>query len=234
MPTQMEVLKSNLPRPVKRPLAWVRSKIIPKNTAAITYWKTRHQEENGRFLNDWYQRRMLWVAGESDPGFLKSKVVADFGCGPRGSLLWAKDAELRLGLDVLSQLYSSLFPGDVVSHNMLYVTTTEHTIPIPSDLVDIMYSVNSLDHVDNLSDMCDEIVRVMRPGGELIASFNLNEYRTASEPQTLTTKRLENVLLSRFETKRQDYFLKYDGDQISREESDKKKCIMIYRGKLVA
>jgi hypothetical protein len=31
-----------------------------------------------------------------------------------------------------------------------------------------------MDHVDNFDAMCSELLRILRPGGELIGSFNLH------------------------------------------------------------
>jgi len=62
-----------------------------------------------------------------------------------------------------------------------------------------MFTLNALDHVDNLTRMCSEIVRVLKPGGELIGSFNLEEPASPSEPQQLSEKILKENLLDRFE-----------------------------------
>ena len=45
---------------------------------------------------------MLAMAEEPTADFLAGKIVAAFGCGPRGSLVWAPNALLRIGIDVLA------------------------------------------------------------------------------------------------------------------------------------
>ena len=139
---------------------------------------------------------MLRMAGETDDSFTSERVVADFGCGPRGSLVWAEKARVRIGIDVLADSYVRF---GIPSQNMAYIVSTEASIPLPSRYVDIMFTMNSMDHVANLSQMCDEIHRVIAPGGTLIASFNLNEPATVEEPQTLTMDILWARLLSRFD-----------------------------------
>jgi hypothetical protein len=43
--------------------------------------------------------------------------------------------------------------------------------------------------------MCDEIRRVIAPGGKFFGSFNMCEPATFCEPQTLTEEKLHKVLL---------------------------------------
>jgi ubiquinone/menaquinone biosynthesis C-methylase UbiE len=185
-------LRVLLPQSI-RPLAWRALRFIPsslKHQDEIAYW--RHQWASGNFHNDHYRGTMLAMAGESDDSFLRGKIVADFGCGPQGSLSWVTVARLRIGIDVLADTYSEF---DIRSHDMVYVSSTERSIPLPSNFVDVMYSMNSIDHVSKLRVMCDEMRRVIVPGGKFFGSFNMLEPATFSEPQTLTEEKLHNVLL---------------------------------------
>src|SRR5436853_5907059 len=90
-----------LPRSI-RPLAFRLLRFTPslKHQAEIAYW--RNEWTGGKFHNDYYRRTMLGLAGETDDFFLRGKIVADFGCGPQGSLAWATAARLRIGIDVLA------------------------------------------------------------------------------------------------------------------------------------
>lgn len=198
MKTALEIVRAKVPKPVKRALSPFIRPFTNKYRSELNYWRNRHRTEGGQFRNEWYAQTMLAMAGEADASFLKSKVVADFGCGPRGSLAWLEEAT-RVGIDVLSTAYSREFPNDLRRHGMIYVTSTEHLIPMPDNSVDVMYSMNSLDHTANLQEMCSEILRVMKPDAELIASFNLHEPPTAAEPQVLTEELLHQVLLRHFE-----------------------------------
>jgi len=141
------------------------------------------------------------MAGESADDFLKGKIVADFGCGPRGSLVWARSALLRIGIDVLADRYADEFTDIITSHGMIYLKSTENVIPLPSGLVDIMFTLNAMDHVDNFSNICKEILRVLRPGGEIIASFNLEEPSSPCEPQQLNENIIRENLLKHLEVK---------------------------------
>ena len=49
--------------------------------------------------------------------------------------------------------------------------------------------------------ICAELLRILKPGGTFIGSFNLNEPPTVTEPQTLTPEVLDQHLLRFLELK---------------------------------
>lgn len=184
-----------IPEPAKAVLRPVVRKLTRKHSSELSYWKSRHRIDHGVFHNEHYERLMLAMAGEADDSFLKGKIVADFGCGPRGSLVWAKSAALRIGIDALTDRYADEFTDNIISHGMVYVKSTEKVIPLPADFVDVMFTVNAIDHVDSLTRMCGEIIRVLKPGGDFIGSFNLDGRPTSCEPQSLDEEVIKKLLL---------------------------------------
>ncbi len=195
-------LRARLPAPLKRmlrPLFDLSQRNVTKQDSELSFWESRFAADGGDFKNDWYQPIMLAMAQESSPAFLHGKIVADFGCGPRGSLAWALGAQMRIGIDVLASRYLERFGASLLHHNMVYLTSTERLIPLPTGFVDVMYTMNALDHVEDLEAACREILRVLRPGGELIGSFNLGEPPTRTEPQALDEARLRAVLLDQLD-----------------------------------
>jgi SAM-dependent methyltransferase len=179
--------------PFVRPAIKKLLRLVPsrfKYPDEIGYWQ--NEWAAGRFHNDYYERTMLTLAHEPDGEFLRDKIVADFGCGPQGSLCWAKLARARIGIDVLADAYSQF---GIRGHDMIYVSSTEHHIPLPSNYVDVMFTMNAMDHVSSFSKMAAEVVRVIAPGGLFIGAFNLGEPPTFSEPQTLTEDRVRKTLL---------------------------------------
>lgn len=168
----------------------------PKYASELEYWQRRWEEEGGKLRNDHYRDRFLAMAGEDDDSFCQDKIVADFGCGPRGSLCWAESARLRIGVDVLADYYTRF---NISFHNMCYVCSTETHIPLPSNYVDIYFTLNAMDHVDNFEVMCREVLRTLSPGGLFIGSFNLDEPPGVGEPQRLTEERIRNHLLRHLE-----------------------------------
>jgi SAM-dependent methyltransferase len=158
----------------------------------LDFWDTCYKEEGAQFENEYYRKRMLGMAGEPDDSFLSGRIVADFGCGPRGSLWWATSARLRIGIDVLTEEYSKF---NIRAHDMVYVSCSEWKIPLPSNYVDVLFTLNAMDHVSHFAVMCRELLRILSPGGLLIGSFNLDEAPTLSEPQRLTEKTIQKHLL---------------------------------------
>ncbi len=166
---------------------------LDKYRSELAYWRFRHVLEGGRFRNDHFRRLMLGMAGESNEDFLKDKCVADFGCGPRGSLAWIRQPCRKIGLDVLAERYTSCFARDIRSHGMHYINCTETEIPLPAASIDVLFSINALDHVRYLDIMAKEILRILKPGGSFIASINLHQPPTPTEPWTLNETLMQDL-----------------------------------------
>lgn len=214
------VLASALPVSVRDRLRSVRGhlitntpikKFIVKYNSELSFWKRRFEDEHGTFANAHYERIMLGIAQESTKDFVKGKVIGDFGCGPRGSLAWADTALLRVGIDVLVDRYADAFSENITSHGMVYVKSTENVIPVPSGFFDIVFTVNAIDHVKNFDRMCNELIRILKPGGTLIASFNLEEPPTPAEPQRLTEQMIQDSLLK---------YLRIESYRLARKEPE--------------
>lgn len=166
-----------------------------KYDSEMNYWMDVFKIEGETFRNAHYKELMLSISGETDDVFWEGKVVADFGCGPRGSLAWTDKPFMKIGIDVLANKYLEKFGSELLGHNMLYVTCNEKCIPIPCCSVDYLCMINSLDHVDNLDVMISELMRILKPNGVILASINLNEAPTECEPQTLTEEIIKEKLL---------------------------------------
>ena len=109
--------------------------------------------------------------------------MLDIGCGPRGSLNWADMAQRRVGLDPLAGDYRAL---GIESHPMEYVAAGAEAMPFADASFDIVTSLNSLDHVDDLDRTIAEVKRVLRPGGHLVLVVEVGHGRTWTEPQVIS------------------------------------------------
>lgn len=166
-----------------------------KYESELSYWKNRFVLEGNNFNNQHYKALFLGLANEKNDNFLKDKIIADFGCGPRGSLAWTDIPKEKIGIDVLSTTYFDTFGDELLKHNMLYLSSTENYIPIPTNYVDILTTINSIDHVNNLEKMATELFRILKPGGMFLASFNLNEAENDCEPQNLNEYIIDKLFL---------------------------------------
>ena len=198
----MKIIKKPLKmikRAIDKGFLKVFSLVAPNKTKEyyeLKYWKSAYKKEGGSFSNSYYKTTMLAMAQRDDDKFMEGKIVADFGCGPRGSLCWAGSAKQRIGIDVLADAYTCF---GTASHNIDYVKSTEHTIPLPSSSVDVLFTMNAMDHTRNFQTMCNEVLRIIAKDGELIASFNIDESPNVCEPQTLTEEMVKRYLLDNFE-----------------------------------
>lgn len=165
-----------------------------KYDAELKYWKDRHSIE-GKLANKHYEELMLRLSGK-DKSFFDGKVIGDFGCGPRGSLEWADGAAERYCIDVLVDEYEKLGIRD---HAATYVKSSEDGIPLQDEVLDILFCVNSIDHVNDLEKMTDECFRIVKPGGWMFFSINLDEPPSPAEPNTITMQTCQDIFISRLQ-----------------------------------
>lgn len=154
-----------------------------KKVSEFSYWQDILNQET-IFKNNGYKQVMLCLAEEENDEFLEGKVVADFGCGPRGSLAWTNKPLMKLGIDVLIQEYMEL--TDLSKHGMVYVTAKEDKIPMPDECVDYIIALEVLDRVNDIKTTVKEITRILKKGGVFAGSFPLNEllYEDDGQPQS--------------------------------------------------
>ena len=114
----------------------------------------------------------------------EGKSILDIGCGPRGSLEWADMASLRVGLDPLVNDYFKL-GGGTLFHKMHYVRGYSEDMPFEDETFDFVFSINSLDHVDDLDETISEIKRVLKVGGICGIIVDTNHKPTPMEPITI-------------------------------------------------
>jgi SAM-dependent methyltransferase len=144
------------------------------------YWRRRKADE--RVLgNDWYEAVFTTLVGLDREAYAGKRVL-DIGCGPRGSLEWATHAARRVGLDPLVPVYRRL---GIDQHAMEYVAAPAEAQPFPDASFDIITSINSLDHVDDLEATIEEIDRILAPGGLLLIVVEVGHAPTIAEPHRL-------------------------------------------------
>ena len=190
----MRLLPSGL-RPLVRGGA---ARLLPrvKNQYELNFWDDYNSKAGLEPDTDHYRTFMMRMGDIKDISFFDGKLCLDVGCGPRGSLTWLTNAKAALGLDPLAEAYARY---GIHSHGMIYLYAPVERIPLPSRYADVVFSMNSLDHVDNLHKACDEIRRVLKPGGHFIGSLNLNEPASICEPWPLSEDYLAEHLFKGWE-----------------------------------
>lgn len=155
--------------------------IDTKRLYEITYWRMQRRNE-GELKNEWYESIFTtWF--DISRSFYDNKRILDIGCGPRGSLEWATMAAERVGLDPLVEDYRSL---GLDRHAAAYVCAPVEKIPFDDAHFDVVTSINSLDHVDDIDAATREIIRVLKPEGTFLLVVEIHPEPTIAEPHTLS------------------------------------------------
>lgn len=141
------------------------------------FWMSKKIRE-GKLTNHHYEYFFTSYFGFSKEDYSGKKVM-DIGCGPRGSLEWADNTSERIGLDTLADKYVKM---EGKRHKMKYVNAGSESIPFEDNYFDFVSSFNSLDHVDDLQQSIDEIIRVVKPGGYFLLIADIHSYPTVCEP----------------------------------------------------
>ena len=136
--------------------------------------------------------RVLREAAIGDQGFFEGKVVLDIGSGPLG-FPDACPARVSLSVDPLHERYAAsglLLEGSPA----IYLSVGAERIPLVSASVDVVVVRNALDHVDDPDAVLAEIQRLLKPGGELIANFDVGHTPTPTEPHDLRVDAVKDAL----------------------------------------
>ena len=153
-----------------------------KHASELKFWAEKVEKEKVLF-NGFYEK--FYVSDFNlAPEEYRDKAILDIGCGPRGSLEWADMAGLRIGLDPLVNEYYKL-NGGTLFHKMHYVRGYSEDMPFADETFDFVFSINSLDHVDDLDETISEIKRVLKVGGTCGIIVDANHNPTVNEPITV-------------------------------------------------
>ena len=162
----------------------------------FSFWKEYISKTGSSPETEYYRKFMMDMGDIRDITFFDNLVCLDIGCGPKGSLTWLDNALARIGIDPLAEDYMEF---GISNHKMIYLLAKAEAIPLPTSYVDIVFSLNSLDHVDDVIAVCSEIRRVLKPGGFFIGSLNIDMTSTITEPFTLTEDFLQRHLFRGWE-----------------------------------
>lgn len=166
-------------------VARVRDRLRPapaasKGDAEMGYWSQRLAIEG--VLGNAHYAHVFTRQFDLDRAFFHGKRVLDVGCGPRGSLEWCEGAAQRVGLDPLVDRYRGL---GIDAHAMTYVHAPAERMPFEDGSFDVVASLNSLDHVDDVERAIDEITRVAAPGATWLLTVEVGHDPTPTEPHSL-------------------------------------------------
>jgi len=148
-----------------------------KSLNEMLFWRFVKMKE-GMLTNHHYEEFFTSFFDLSKEDY-NNKTVLDIGCGPRGSLEWASNAKRRVGLDPLADKYLKM---EGRNHDMEYIQSGAEKMPFDTGYFDVVTSLNSLDHVDDLQECINEIKRVVASGGLFLMISDIHSYPTLAEP----------------------------------------------------
>ena len=118
--------------------------------------------------------------------------MVDVGPGPLG-FRDACPARVSIGVDPLANRFAEhglLLPDSPA----VYLTAGGEAIPLLDGSVDAVLARNSLDFVDDPEQVLREAERILKPGGTLIALFDVDSTPSPAEPHRLTVARVRGAL----------------------------------------
>jgi len=90
-------------------------------------------------------------------------VVVDVGCGPVG-IITVLEAKEKIGIDPLIDEYKKRFD---MEPDVRYINAKGEEIPLQDGYADVVFCVNTLNHVQNPDKVLSEIARILKPKGRL-------------------------------------------------------------------
>ncbi|MDQ2895727.1 MAG: class I SAM-dependent methyltransferase [Actinomycetota bacterium] len=153
---------------------------------APTYLGRRRQQARAEVI------RVMREAAIEDETFFHGRVVVDVGPGPLGFPDLCP-ARVSIGVDPLAERYAEsglLLPDSPA----LYLSCGAEQLPLVSASADVVLARNSLDYVESPEQVLREARRILRPGGTLIALFDVDSVPTPREPHRLTVARIRAAI----------------------------------------
>ena len=159
-----------------------------KEEMETLYWKLNLRKSGNKFYNGHFEYYYTDLFG-LDPGYFTGKKILDIGCGPLGSLEWAKTAARRVGVDPLAEKYIRMNGG---TQEMEYVRAGSEALPFEDGEFDVVSIFNALDHVENVDAAVSEAERVLASSGDLLLIVEIGHKPTLTEPHFLTEAILDD------------------------------------------
>jgi SAM-dependent methyltransferase len=97
--------------------------------------------------------------------------VLEVGSGAHGLIFFFPSGE-RIGVDPLADHYRELFP--MWQGKARTIAGSGEHLPFPDASFDVVLCDNVVDHAESPREICEEIVRVLKPGGLLYFTVNVH------------------------------------------------------------
>jgi len=139
----------------------------------LNNWR-RRQSTEGKFWeaslafdDEDHEDRWITKVKETFP-YIKEGIRVYIGVGPTGSF-HTRDLSM-IGVDPLCRLFRTIFTKWYTP-----IIGIGEYIPIRDKSVDVVYSINMLDHCYDWRTVVDEIYRILKVGGKLFLHFDIHD-----------------------------------------------------------
>lgn len=105
------------------------------------------------------------------PDTSDESLILDVGCGPNDYISAIPGRHIFLD-DIMDVYVDKL----AAAHDGLRVCARTELMPLASSSIDIIYSINMIDHVDDMPETIAEIHRVLKPGGKVYLQTYFNSH----------------------------------------------------------
>ena len=132
-----------------------------KRFDSMDLWVSERVEQ----INDYVELFSPYVSFEG-------KTVLELGCN-RGYLLdsFLQDANFdAIGAEIDAEALE--FARENYGDKIKFIQTTPNEIPLPDNSVDVLYTIDTVEHLSSPSKMFAECLRVLRPGGTFLVHFS--------------------------------------------------------------
>jgi 2-polyprenyl-3-methyl-5-hydroxy-6-metoxy-1,4-benzoquinol methylase len=136
------------------------------------WWKKYLATKNKQEYLDWKQTYWLDFLNQVNVTIPTGKKILDAGCGPAGIFMILQNNEVS-ALDPLLPTYentlSQFNPKDYPWVTFIPTSLEAHSVEQQYDLI---FCINAINHVDNLSAAYDQLLNMLTPNGQLIISID--------------------------------------------------------------
>lgn len=105
------------------------------------------------------------------PATESDSIILDIGCGPYDSISAIQGKHIFLD-DIMDAYVDKLS----ATHDGLRVCARTELMPFSDRSIDVVYSINMIDHVDDMPETMAEVHRVLKPGGKVYMQTYYNSH----------------------------------------------------------
>lgn len=121
-------------------------------------------------------------------GIKEGDLVLDAGCGVAGSGIWlAKNRKAEvIELNIVRKQLNKgirLAEKNTVRNNLIFTQADYQRVPYKDQCIDVVWSLESIEHSDDTAGLINEFYRVLKPGGRIVVTGTFKGSNEASKKQ---------------------------------------------------